>query len=133
MTVAAGLALYVTIIALNIRFRSETLRFLAAYPAISDTRSLEALKTVARRNMKAVLPFVAATLAAMGLTAQLIVYNRLIGFVTFLLANVMLVWSALALRQAENLARSLPCPDPSLAVAYSSVVKSWLSDPWPRF
>jgi hypothetical protein len=133
MTIIIGLALYGVVIALNIYFRLETVRFLANHEAIADLASLEDFKNLARRNMKAVFPLIAAILVAMALSAQLIIHTPLLGFVTFLLVNGLLVWSALALRKVENRARQLPCPDANLAAPYQRVTKSWLSHPWPDF
>src|SRR6185503_11734417 len=101
MIVITGLALYTVVIALNMFFRQETVRFLAKHAAITDLASLEAFKNLARRNMKAALPLMAAFLVAMALSAFLIIVDPLVGFVTFLLANGLVVWSALALRKVE--------------------------------
>jgi hypothetical protein len=133
MTVIIGLGLYTVVIALNLFFRRETVRFLAKHAAITDLASLEAFKNLARRNMKAVFPLTAAFLVAMALSAFLIIDDPLVGFVTFLLANGLVAWSALALRKVEIRARELPCPDPALAAAYKRISTSWLSDPWPDF
>ena len=133
MTATIGYVLYAVVIALNIFFRRETVRFLAKHTAIIDSVSLEAFKNLARRNMKAVLPLTALFLVAMALSAFLIIHDPLFGFVAFLLANGLVVWSALALRKIEILARELPCPDPTLGAAYQRISKSWLSDPWPDF
>jgi len=128
-----GTALYALVIALGIYFRLETARFLAKHATITDVASLEAFKKLARRNMKAVYPFVGATLLGMVLSAQLIIHDPLLGFVTFLVLNGLVVWSGLSLRRVENRARELPCPDPTLAAAYRRIAQSWLSDSWPRF
>jgi hypothetical protein len=119
--------------ALNIYFRLETVRFLAKHATITDLASLEDFKTLARRNMKAVFPLIAAFLVGMALNALLIKHDPLFGFVTFLLLNGLVVWSALSLRKVENRARELPCPDPALAARYQRIAQSWLSDPWPKF
>jgi len=133
MTAALGYVLYAAVIAVNIFFRQETVRFLAKHTALTDMVSLDAFENLARRNMKAVFPLTAVLLLAMGLSAFLIILDPLFGFVAFLLANGLVVWSALALRKVENRARELPCLDPALAVAYRRVSNSWLSDPWPDF
>ena len=106
---------------------------MAKHAAITDSASLEAFKNLARRNMKAALPLTAAFLVAMALSAFLIIADPLVGFVTFLLANGLVVWSALALRKAEIRVRELSCLDPALADTYKRISKSWLSDPWPDF
>ncbi len=128
-----GIALYTIIIALNIYFRLETVRFLARHATIVDLASIEDFGNLARRNMKAVFPFIAAFLLGMALSAQLIKHDPLFGFVTFLLLNGLVVWSALSLRKVEKRARELPCPDPALAATYQRIAQSWLADPWPRF
>lgn len=128
-----GLAVYAIVIALMLNFRLDTARFLAKHAAITDLASLEDFKNLARRNMKAVFPLVAAFLVAMALSAQLIVLSLVFGFVTLLIVNGLVVWSALALVKVENQARELPCLDPTLAASYQRVSKSWLSDPWPNF
>ena len=133
LTAIIGLALYAVVIALNLFFRRETIRFLAKHAAITDVAGLEAFKNLARRNMKAALPLMAAFLVAMALSAFLIIVDPLVGFVTFLLANGLVVWSALALRKVEIRVRELPCPDPALAATYKRISTSWLSDPWPDF
>jgi hypothetical protein len=101
---------------------------LAKHAAITDLASLEAFKNLARR-----LPLMAAFLVAMALSALLIIDDPLVGFVTFLLANGLVVWSALALRKVEIRARELPCTNPPLAATYKRISTSWLSDPWPEF
>lgn len=128
-----GIALYAMVIALGIYLRLETVRFLAKHATIADVASLEDFKNLARRNMKAVYPFIAAILLGMALSAQLIIHDPLFGFVTFLILNGLVVWSGLSLRKVENRARELPCPDPTLAATYQRIAQSWLSDPWPRF
>jgi hypothetical protein len=133
MTSIIGFALYIIVIALNIYFRLEAVRFLAEHAAITDLGSLEDFKNLARRNMKAVFPLIAAFLVGMALSAQLIIHSPVFGFVALLFVNGLVVWSALALRKVESRARELPCPDPALAAAYQRISKSWLSDPWPNF
>jgi len=128
-----GIALYALVIALHLHFRRETVRFLVKHGTIADLASLEDFKHLARRNMKAVYPFIAAILVGMALSAQLIKHDPLFGFVTFLLLNGLVVWSALSLRNVEIRARELPCPDPALAAKYQRIAQSWLSDSWPRF
>ena len=134
MTIAMnGLAVYALVIATNILFHREAVRFLETHAAITDKASLEAFKNLARRNMKAVFPLIGAFIVGMTLTARLIIHYPLIGFTTFLLINVLLVSSALALNKVERWARELPCPDPALASEYQRISQSWLSDLWPGF
>lgn len=133
MIATTGDVLYVVVIALNLYFRRETVRFLAKHTAIIDSVSLQAFKSLARRNMTAVWPLTAVFLVAMACSAFLIIHDPLFGFVAFLFANGLVVWSALALRKVEIRARELPCPDPALGAAYQRISKSWLSDPWPDF
>jgi len=128
-----GIALYAMAIALGIHFRMETVRFLAKHATIPDDASLEAFRNLARRNMKAVYPFVAAIVAGMALSAQLVILDPLFGFVTFLILNGLVVWTGFALRTVENQVRELPCPDPTLSATYRRIAQSWLSDAWPRF
>jgi ABC-type transport system involved in cytochrome bd biosynthesis fused ATPase/permease subunit len=128
-----GLTLYAVVIGINLFFRRETVRFLAKNAAIADLTGLEAFKNLARRNMRAVFPLLVLIILGMVLIAQLVIHDPLFGFVTFLLVNVLLVWSALALRKVETLARALTCRDPALVSEYQRVANSWLCDPWPNF
>src|SRR5687767_5674570 len=128
-----GIALYAVVIGFNLFFRRETLRFLAQHAAIADLTDLEAFKNLARRNMKAVLPLLALIILGMILIAQLVIYDPLSGFVSFLLVNGLLAWSALYLRKVETRARALTCLDPALVTEYQRVANLWLSDAWPRF
>ena len=128
-----GVALYAAAIAGGLYFRLQTARFLAKHATIADAAGLEEFKNLARRNMKAVYPFVAAIFLGMALSAQLIIHDPVLGFATFLLLNILVVWSGLSLRKVENRARELACPDPALAATYQRIAQSWLSDSWPRF
>lgn len=133
MTAALGFVLYAVIVATNLYFRWETLGFLAKHPAIVDAEGLEAFKSLARRNMKAVFPMGALFLVAMGFSGFLVLHHPLVGFVAFLLANGLVVWSALALIRVERRARAVPCGDATLAADHERVSTSWLSKAWPDF
>lgn len=128
-----GLCVYALVIAALIYARRDVVLFLREHPAITDQGGLETLKKLARRNMKAVLPMVALFFTGMALTMQLMVLDLMTAFVALLLANGLVVWSALVLNKTERRARELPCPDPGLASEYRRVTESWLSDLWPRF
>ena len=128
-----GLVVYALVIAALIFARRDVVLFLREHPAITDQGSLETLKKLARRNMKAVLPMVALFFAGMALTMQLMVLDLATAFVALLLANGLVVWAALILNRTERRACELPCPDPELASQYRRVTESWLSDLWPRF
>ncbi|GMV80135.1 MAG: hypothetical protein AMXMBFR7_13190 [Planctomycetota bacterium] len=128
-----GLLVYALIIVALLYARWDVNQFLRQHAVIANSSGLEAFKRLARRNMKAVFPLTALFIAGMGLTAQLIIQHRLIGFVTILLVNGMVVGSALVLNKAEKQARELSCADPALETEYRSVAESWLNDSWPRF
>ncbi len=128
-----GLLVYALVIVAILYARREVNQFLRQHDVIANSSDLEAFKRLARRNMKAVFPLAALFFAGMGLTAQLIIQHRVIGFVTILLVNGLVVGSALALNRVEKQARELSCSDPALESEYRRILESWLNDSWPRF
>ncbi|MBE7464904.1 MAG: hypothetical protein HS116_15620 [Planctomycetes bacterium] len=128
-----GLLVYALVIVAILYACWEVNQFLRQHEVIAHSSDLEAFKKLARRNMKAVFPLAALFFAGMGLTAQLILQHRVIGFVAILLVNGLVMGSALALSKAEKQARELSCSDPALEAEYRRVSESWLNDSWPRF
>ena len=111
----------------------EASRFLSLHPSIRDNDSLEAFKSLARRNMIGALVYL--VVGAASIYAALLVVrahgSEGLAIVASMYGVVFLL--GLNLLRLERRARQLSCSDESLAEAHKSVGISWRRKALPDF
>ncbi len=111
----------------------EVQGFLATHATISDGASLEAFKSLARRNMKFAIVLIVLWIPGLLVGLHLINLYSIPGLVVLVASNALLFILARKIKARELDARSLPCADEILSAEYARVSEMWTKKLFPNF
>jgi len=113
--------------------RREVQGFLAIHTTIADAASLEAFKSIARRNMRFAICIIALFIPSLVVGFYLISLYSIHGLVVILVANALLIILARSTKKLEVRARTLSCTDETLRSEYHHVSETWTKKLLPDF
>jgi hypothetical protein len=111
----------------------EASRFLSQHPSIRDSDSLEAFKSLARRNMIGALAYLIGGAASMIASLFVIRAHGFEGLMVVLSTYAATFLLGTNLIRLERRARNLTCADEALTEAHRSIGISWRKKALPDF